>query len=93
MATPYILDLLSNLKAKVATNETNIATNKTNIAANKKSIDDHKADDTRHWTTADRTNFDRVVHFKGYFTTEAALIAAHPTGQLSGYGMIPKING
>lgn len=88
MATPYILDLLSNLKAKVATNETNIATNKTNIAANKKSIDDHKADDTRHWTTADRTNFDRVVHFKGYFTTEAALIAAHPTGQLGDYAIV-----
>ena len=88
MATPYILDLLSNLKAKVATNETNIATNKTNIAANKKSIDDHKADDARHWTTADRTNFDRVVHFKGYFTTEAALIAAHSTGQLGDYAIV-----
>ena len=88
MATPYILDLLSNLKAKVATNETNIATNKTNIAANKKSIDDHKADDTRHWTTADRTNFNRVVHFKGYFTTEAALKTAHPTGQVGDYCIV-----
>lgn len=88
MAMPYILDLLSNLKAKVATNETNIATNKTNIAANKKSIDDHKADDTRHWTTADRQNFNRVVHFKGYFTTEAALTAGVTSPQVGDYAIV-----
>ncbi len=88
MAMPYILDLLSNLKAKVATNETNIATNKTNIAANKKSIDDHKADDTRHWTTADRQNFNRVVHFKGYFTTESALTAGVASPQVGDYAIV-----
>lgn len=88
MAMPKVLDWLDDLVAKVATNTTNIATNKTNIAANKKSIDDHKKDDVRHWTTADRQNFNRVVHFKGYFTTIQALKTAYPTGQVGDYGIV-----
>ena len=69
MAEPMILELLSNLKTRVATNETNIAKNASTITANKTILDNHMADDVRHWTTLDRQNFDRVVHFKGYFTT------------------------
>lgn len=88
MAMPKVLDWLDDLVAKVATNTTNIATNKANIAANKKSIDDHKKDDVRHWTTADRQNFNRVVHFKGYFTTIQALKTAYPTGQVGDYGIV-----
>ena len=73
MATPMILELLNNLKTRVATNETNIATNTATIAQNRQDFDTHAANDTRHWTTTDRQNFDRVVHFKGYFTTKAKL--------------------
>lgn len=88
MAMPKVLDWLDDLVAKVATNTTNIATNKANIAANKKSIDDHKKDDVRHWTTADRQNFNRVVHFKGYFTTEATLKGMYQTAQVGDYAIV-----
>ena len=88
MAEPMILEVLSNLKSRVATNETNIAKNSSTITANKKLFDTHAADDTRHWTTADRQNFDRVVHFKGYFTTIDKLKEAYPTGQLGDYAIV-----
>lgn len=64
MAEPMILELLGNLKTRVATNEVNIANNTSTITANKALFDTHTADDNRHWTTLDRQNFDRVVHFK-----------------------------
>lgn len=88
MATPMILELLNNLKARVATNETNIATNAADIATNRADFDTHAADDIRHWTTTDRQNFDRVVHFKGYFTTKAKLEEAYPTGELGDYAIV-----
>ncbi len=88
MAEPMILEVLSNLKSRVATNETNIAKNSSTITANKKLFDTHTADDNRHWTTTDRQNFDRVVHFKGYFTTIDKLKKAYPTGQLGDYAIV-----
>lgn len=88
MAEPMILELLSNLKTRVATNETNIAKNASTITANKALFDTHTADDNRHWTTLDRQNFDRVVHFKGYFTTEAKLKEAYATGALGDYAIV-----
>ena len=88
MAEPMILELLSNLKTRVATNETNIAKNASTITANKTILDNHMADDVRHWTTSDRQNFDRVVHFKGYFTTEAKLKEAYATGTLGDYAIV-----
>lgn len=88
MAEPMILEVLSNLKSRVATNETNISTNAANIETNKGLFDTHTADDNRHWTTADRQNFDRVVHFKGYFTTEAKLKEAHPTANVGDYAIV-----
>lgn len=88
MAEPMILEVLSNLKSRVATNETNIAKNSSTITANKKLFDTHTADDNRHWTTTDRQNFDRVVHFKGYYTTIAKLKEAYPTGQLGDYAIV-----
>ena len=88
MAEPMILELLSNLKTRVATNETNIAKNASTITANKTILDNHMADDVRHWTTSDRQNFDRVVHFKGYFTTEAKLKEAYATGALGDYAIV-----
>ena len=88
MAMPKVLDWLDDLVAKVATNTTNIANNKKTIEANKKLFDTHVADDNRHWTTADRQNFDRVVHFKGYFTTIEKLKKAYPTGQLGDYAIV-----
>ena len=88
MAMPKVLDWLDDLVAKVATNTTNIANNKKTIEANKKLFDTHVADDNRHWTTADRQNFDRVVHFKGYFTTIDKLKKAYPTGQLGDYAIV-----
>lgn len=90
MAEPMILEVLSNLKSRVATNETNISTNAANIETNKGLFDTHTADDNRHWTTADRQNFDRVVHFKGYFTTEAKLKEAYPTANLGDYAIVGK---
>lgn len=88
MAEPMILELLSNLKTRVATNETNIAKNASTITANKTILDNHMADDVRHWTTSDRQNFNRVVHFKGYFTTEAKLKEAYATGTLGDYAIV-----
>ena len=88
MAEPMILDLLDNLKTRVATNEVNIAQNTTAISTNKGLFDTHVADDTRHWTAVDRQNFDRVVHFKGYYTTETALVTAYPTGQAGDYAIV-----
>lgn len=88
MAMPKVLDWLDDLVAKVATNTTNIAKNAQDIKDNRKLFDDHAADDVRHWTTADRQNFDRVVHFKGYFTTIQALKTAYPTGQLGDYAIV-----
>lgn len=88
MATPMILELLNNLKTRVATNETNIATNAATIAQNRQDFDTHAANDTRHWTTTDRQNFDRVVHFKGYFTTKAKLEQAYPTAQVGDYAIV-----
>lgn len=88
MAMPKVLDWLDDLVAKVATNTTNIANNKKTIEENKKLFDTHVADDNRHWTTADRQNFDRVVHFKGYFTTIDKLKTAYPTGQLGDYAIV-----
>ena len=88
MAEPMILELLSNLKTRVATNETNIAKNASTITANKTILDNHMADDVRHWTTSDRQNFNRVVHFKGYFTTEAKLKEAYATGALGDYAIV-----
>ena len=88
MATPMILELLNNLKTRVATNETNIATNTATIAQNRQDFDTHAANDTRHWTTTDRQNFDRVVHFKGYFTTKAKLEQAYPTAQVGDYAIV-----
>ena len=88
MAMPKILDWLDDLVAKVATNTTNIANNKKTIEDNKKLFDEHTADDNRHWTTTDRQNFDRVVHFKGYYVTIDKLKEAYPTGQLGDYAIV-----
>lgn len=88
MASPMILALLSNLNTRVATNETNIAANTTAINTNKGLFDTHTADNTKHWTTQDRQNFDRVVHFKGYYTTKTALEQAYPTGQTGDYAIV-----
>lgn len=88
MAMPKVLDWLDDLVAKVATNTTNIANNRKDIDANKKILDDHMDDDTRHWTTTDRQNFDRVVHFKGYFTTEATLKGMYQTAQVGDYAIV-----
>ena len=65
MAEPMILELLGNLKTRVATHEVNIATHTPTITANQALFYSFSADDNRHWTTLDRQNFDRVVHFKG----------------------------
>lgn len=88
MAEPMILELLGNLKTRVATNEVNIANNTSTITANKALFDTHTADDNRHWTTLDRQNFDRVVHFKGYFTSEVKLKESYPTGQVGDYAIV-----
>lgn len=88
MAEPMILELLGNLKTRVATNEVNIANNTSTITANKALFDTHTADDNRHWTTLDRQNFDRVVHFKGYFISEAKLKESYPTGQVGDYAIV-----
>lgn len=88
MAMPKVLDWLDDLVAKVATNTTNIANNKKTIEENKKLFDTHVADDNRHWTTTDRQNFDRVVHFKGYYTTIEKLKEAYPVGQLGDYAIV-----
>lgn len=88
MAEPMILELLGNLKTRVATNEVNIANNTSTITANKALFDTHTADDNRHWTTLDRQNFDRVVHFKGYFTSDAKLKESYPTGQVGDYAIV-----
>lgn len=88
MAMPKVLDWLDELVAKVATNTANIAQNTSDIAANKALFDTHVADDERHWTTEDRQNFDRVVHFKGYYTSIEKLQEAYPTGQLGDYAIV-----
>lgn len=88
MAMPKVLDWLDELVAKVATNTANIAKNASDIAENKKLFDTHVADDERHWTTEDRNNFDRVVHFKGYFVSIEKLKEAYPTGQLGDYAIV-----
>lgn len=88
MAMPKVLDWLDELVAKVATNTANIAKNASDIAENKKLFDIHVADDERHWTTEDRNNFDRVVHFKGYFVSIEKLKEAYPTGQLGDYAIV-----
>lgn len=88
MAMPKVLDWLDELVAKVATNAANIAQNTSDIAANKALFDTHVADDERHWTTEDRQNFDRVVHFKGYYTSIEKLQEAYPTGQLGDYAIV-----
>lgn len=88
MATPYILDLLSNLKTRVATNETGIADNKKAIGDNKKILDDHMADDDRHLTEEDRESFSRVTHFKGYYISKEKLDEAYPTAQLGDYAIV-----
>ena len=88
MATPYILDLLANLKTRVATNETNISKNTADIKKNRQDFDTHTADDTRHWTTADRTNFNRVIHFKGYYASIDALKKAYATGTVGDYAIV-----
>ena len=88
MAMPKVLDWLDELVAKVATNTANIAQNTSDIAANKALFDTHVADDERHWTTEDRHNFDRVVHFKGYYTSIEKLQEAYPTGQLGDYAIV-----
>ena len=93
MATPYILDLLANLKTRVATNETNISKNTADIKKNRQDFDTHTADDTRHWTTADRTNFNRVIHFKGYYTSIDALKKAYATGTVGDYAIVENTNG
>ena len=88
MAMPKVLDWLDDLVAQVATNVTNIAKNASDIAANKALFDTHTADDNRHWTTEDRQNFDRTIHFKGYFTSLDKLKEAYPTGQLGDYAIV-----
>lgn len=88
MAMPKVLDWLDDLVAQVATNVTNIAKNASDIAANKALFDTHTADDNRHWTTEDRQNFDRTIHFKGYFTSLDKLKEVYPTGQLGDYAIV-----
>lgn len=88
MAEPMILELLSNLKTRVSTNEVNIATNTSDIATNRADFDTHTANDVRHWTATDRQNFDRVVHFKGYFTTRTKLEESYPTGEVGDYAIV-----
>lgn len=88
MGMPKILDLLDDLTTKVATNIVNIEKNKQAIAENKENIETHKADDDRHWTEQDRQNFDRVTHFKGYFTSIEKLRETYPTGNLGDYAIV-----
>ena len=88
MAMPKVLDWLDDLVAQVATNVTNIAKNASDIAANKALFDTHTADDNRHWTTEDRQNFDRTIHFKGYFISLDKLKEAYPTGELGDYAIV-----
>lgn len=88
MAMPKVLDWLDDLVAQVATNITDIAKNASDIAANKQLFDTHTADDDRHWTTEDRQNFDRTIHFKGYFVSLDKLKEAYPTGQLGDYAIV-----
>lgn len=88
MAEPMILETLKNLNTRVATNTEAIATNATAISTNKGLFDSHTADDTRHWTTQDRQNFNRIVHFKGYYTSSTALQQAYPTGQTGDYAIV-----
>lgn len=88
MAIPKVLDWLDDLVAKVATNTTNIAKNAQDISDNKALFDTHIADDNRHWTTEDRQNFDRTVHFKGYFISIEKLREAYPTALLGDYAIV-----
>ena len=88
MAIPKVLDWLDDLVAKVATNTTNIAKNAQDISSNKALFDTHVADDNRHWTAEDRQNFDRTVHFKGYFVSLAKLKEAYPTALLGDYAIV-----
>lgn len=88
MAMPKVLDWLDDLVVKVATNTTNIEKNASDIIINKEILDTHMVDDNRHWTTQDRENFNRVVHFKGYFTSIEKLKEAYPVGQLGDYAIV-----
>ena len=88
MGSPMILEWIGNLKTRVATNETNIATNTEAINTNKGLFDTHTADNTRHWTTADREAFTRVTHFRGYYITKAALETAYPTANDGDYAVV-----
>lgn len=88
MAMPKVLDWLDDLVAQVATNVTNIAKNASDIAAHKAEFDTHAADDNRHWTETDRQNFDRTIHFKGYFVSTEKLEEAYPQGQLGDYAIV-----
>lgn len=88
MAMPKVLDWLDDLVAQVATNVTNIEKNTKDIATNKGLFDTHTQDDDRHWTDEDRINFDRTIHFKGYFVSLEKLKEAYATGQLGDYAII-----
>jgi len=88
MAMPKVLDWLDDLVAQVATNVTNIEKNAKDIATNKGLFDTHTKDDDRHWTDEDRVNFDRTIHFKGYFISVDKLKEAYATAQLGDYAIV-----
>ena len=88
MAMPKVLDWLDELVAKVATNTTNIAQNAKDIEETKTTLSEHMLNDDRHWTMEDRDNFNRTIHFKGYFVSLEKLKEAYPTGQLGDYAIV-----
>lgn len=88
MAMPKVLDWLDDLVAKVATNTANIAQNAKDIEETKTTLSEHMLNDDRHWTMEDRDNFNRTIHFKGYFVSLEKLKEAYPTGQLGDYAIV-----
>lgn len=88
MSMPRILSLLNDLISKVTTNTEKIEQNTTSINENKELFDEHAANDERHLTEEDRQNFNKNIHFKGYYETRESLEEAYPTGTLGDYAIV-----
>lgn len=88
MSMPKILSLLNDLISKVTTNTEKIEQNTTSINENKELFDEHAANNERHLTEEDRQNFNKNIHFKGYYETRESLEEAYPTGTLGDYAIV-----
>ena len=88
MSMPRILSLLNDLISKVTTNTEKIEQNTTSINENKELFDEHAANNERHLTEEDRQNFNKNIHFKGYYETRESLEEAYPTGTLGDYAIV-----